>query len=355
MGNTTESESQAFRAFDTLTGRGLAANELSRGTRIQLLLAVRLAFAATAERGTQIPFILDEVLCSSDPVRFQAIAECVLAMVANGRQVLYFTCQPSDAVAWKEVADRLGITEARMIDLTDVRSGEHVEAKLLTKSAADEKKVPDPRDMSISEYVNALRVPVLDPTVGARAAHIAHFIEDTGTLHHLLSAGIESFGQLESLVSYGAADAYVDENTLSRIRVRACVLDAFAEAWQVGRGKPVSRDVLVTAGVSGSFIDRIADLARELNWDAKRLTQALHAKEDERAKGFRSDALEKVTENLTESGYLDPRVPLSEDELLTRVLAASNDFVKQGVVAASEIRGLCSKFWQLSVCREAGS
>ena len=353
LGGATESESPAFRAFDTVTNRGLAIDELSRGTRIQLLLAVRLAFASAAERGTQLPFILDEVLSSSDPVRFLAIAECVLSMVAEGRQVLYFTCQPSDAVAWQEIADRIGIEEARMIDLGDIRSGERVEAELLTKSAAEVKQVPDPGDMSLTEYVNVLRVPTLNPTLGARATHVAHLVENTEPLYQLLSAGIETCGQLESLVSYGGVDAYVKGGTLSRIRVQACVLDAFAEAWRIGRGKPVSREILAVAGVSDSFIDRVTDLARDLNWDAKRLTQTLQAREDERTKGFRSDALEKVTENLTESGHLDPRDPLSEEEVLTRVLAASNDYVKQGIVAASGVRELCARFWQLSIAKIA--
>jgi exonuclease SbcC len=354
LGGATESEPPAFRAFDTVGNRGLTIDELSRGTRIQLLLAVRLAFASKAERGTKLPFILDEVLSSSDPMRFRAIAECVLAMVGDGRQVLYFTCQPSDAIAWQEIAEKTGITDARMIDLTDVRSGERVEATLLAKSAAERKKVPDPGNMSVSEYVNALGVRALDPTAGARAAHIAHFVEDAKTLYQLLSGGIERFGQLESLVSFGAADAYVEENALSKMRVQACVLDAFAEAWRIGRGKPVSRDTLVAAGVSDSFIDRLTDLARDLNWGAKRLTQALQAREDERTKGFRSDALEKVTENLTESGHLDPRHPLSEEEVLTRVLAASNDYVKQGIVEAGVVRELCARFWRLSIAKIAG-
>ena len=34
-------------------------------------MTVRLAFAADAERGTALPFVLDEVLSSSDPVRFR--------------------------------------------------------------------------------------------------------------------------------------------------------------------------------------------------------------------------------------------------------------------------------------------
>ena len=349
LGNTTESGSPAFRALDTVTGRGLAANELSRGTRIQLLLAVRLAFASAAEHGIQLPFILDEVLSSSDPVRFRAIVECVLAMVDKGRQVLYFTCQPSDAVAWQEIAEKIGITDARRIDLTDVCVGERVAAEPLTKSAVEAKQVPEPEDMSLSEYVKTLGVPRFDPTVGVRAVHVAHLVEDTGEIHRLLSAGIERYGQLESLASYGTADAYVGGNVLSQMRARACVLNAFSEAWGIGRGELVSREVLIAAGISDSFIDRISALAHDLDWDAKRLVEALGAREDERTKGFRSDALERVTGKLTESGHLDTRDPLDEETVLTRVLAASNDFVKQGTVGASEVRELCSKLWRLSL------
>jgi len=68
-------------------------------------------------------------------------------------------------------------------------------------------------------------------------------------------------------------------------------------------------------------------------------------------KGFRSDALERMTEKLTESGHLDMNDPLDEEAILIRVLGACNDSVKQGVIAASEVRVQCSKFWKLSLRR----
>ncbi len=348
-GDATKSEPTTFRAYDTTTGRGLAADELSRGTRIQLLLAVRLAFALEAERGAQLPLILDEVLSHSDPTRYRAIAECVLTMVEKGRQVLYFTCQPSDAVAWQEMAEEIGIIGTCRIDLADVSSGECVTAEPLTKSTVDVEEVAEPGDMPLLEYVNTLGVPVLDPTVGARATHIAHLMEDAEELHRLLSAGIERYGQLESLASYGNTDAYVDSKVLSRMQARACIINSFSEAWRFGRGKPVSREVLLAAGVSGSFIDRITDLARELNWDAKKLVEVLHARNDEKTKGFRNDAIERITENLTESGHLDMNDPFSEEDILTRVLEGSSDLVKQGVISTAEVREYCLTLWYTSI------
>jgi hypothetical protein len=349
LGDPMESESPAFRAFDTVTGRGLALDELSRGTRMQLLLAARLAFALAAERGIQLPIILDEVLSSSDPARFRAVVECILAMVKEGeRQVLYFTCQPSDAVAWHEVAEEIGIADARKIDLDDVRAGERITAQPLTGSAIHAERLPSPGEMSLSEYAETVGVPRLDPSAGSRAAHVAHLVDDAEHLHRLLAAGIKMYGQLESLASYGKVDAYVREDVLARMRARASVLDAFANAWRIGRGRPVSRQVLLDAGVSESFIDKITDLACALDCDAKRLIEALRTKEDERTKGFRSSVLETLIGNLTDSGYLATENSLGKEDVLAHVLAASNDFVKQGTISADEVRSLCSELWHLT-------
>lgn len=352
LGEAEESEAASFRAFDTVAGRGLALNELSRGTRMQMLLATRLAFAIAAERGTGLPFILDEVLSSTDPVRFRAIIECILVMVKDGRQVLYLTCQPSDAIAWHAVAEQMGIVDAKKIDLAEITLGKNVTAEPLTGSAIQVQPLPEPGDIPLSEYFQVLGVPRLDPTAGARSAHIAHFVKDGQQLHRLLTAGIKTYGQLESLASYSRIDAYVSDSALRPMRARACVLDAFSEAWQVGQGKAVSREVLLSVGVSESFIDRITDLACELNWDAKLLVEKLRARDDERTKGFRNSVLEEMVENLTKSGHLDTTPPLQKEVMLTRVLAAANDYVKQGIIDAGEVKNLFSELWLLSATSE---
>jgi hypothetical protein len=338
----------AFRAVDTVTGRGHALQELSRGTRIQLLLAVRLAFAMAAERGTDLPLILDEVLSNSDPERFQAIIESVLEMVKNGRQVMYLTCQPSDAIAWEEMAAKLGVTKVSRNDLGDVRLGEGVASKLFSRSTIGAEQVPEPDSDSLDEYAKSLGVPRLDPRACASSAHVAHLVENAGQLYKLLTAGVQTYGQLDLLASFGGVSAYLPDKALERMRARACVLDAFSEAWKVGRGKPVSREILANAGVSESFSDRVTSLARDLEWDAKRLVQALSARKDERAKGFRSSVLEIVIENLQESGHLPTEDPLNKVVVLDRVLAAASEFVKCSVIAAEDVREMCSALWHLA-------
>jgi len=342
-----------FYARDTTTGRGLSLNQLSRGTRMQLLLALRLAFAAAAEGNTQLPFVLDEVLSSTDPVRFQAIAECLLALVREGRQVFYFTCQPGDAQAWHEVSKQAGIADAVRIDLAKVRDLEQLTSSLLDASTLEIEPVPEPDDMDLAAYSEVLGVPGLEPAAGAGGAHLAHVVRDPRQLCTLLRAGINTYGQLRSLVAHGNVDALIDAAALARVDARGQVLDAFADAWHVGRGRALSREVLAKAGVSDKFIDRVADLARDLDWDAKRLVEALELRGDERVRGFRKAAVEAVRESLMDSRHLDPAEPLDEQAVLARVLAAANEPIKSGALDVDEVRHLFSRFWGL--CGTASS
>jgi hypothetical protein len=341
--------SAEFRALDTSGGNGLALDELSRGTRMHLLLAVRLAFAAAAERGTRLPFILDEVLNSTDPIRYRAIAECLLELVRDGRQVFYLTCQPGDAAGWREIAEEMGITDTLRLDLADIRRLQQAASGPLDDSTVDRSPVPAPGDMTLSEYQMSLNVPGLDPAAGARANHVAYFLESPEQLYRLVRAGIETYGQLQSIGAHGNIDAYVPDDVLGRMEAMACILDAFSEARGIGRGRPVSREALIEAGVSKSFIDRVTQIAEDLNWDAKRLVEALDTGTDERAKRFHKKSLTSLEENLSERGYLDTRETLDKETAYNRVLAAGNDFVKRGAIDTAEVREQFIRFWGLCV------
>jgi len=257
-----------------------------------------------------------------------------------------------DANAWQIEADEMGIDEVRILDLADVQRAQRAPAARLPDWTMRITRVPPPEGKTLTEYAEALGAPALNPAAGANAAHLAHLVEDAEQLHRLMEAGIETYGQLASMASHGAVDAYIPDGALARARARACVLDAFAEARGIGRGRPVTREVLLAAGVSERYIDAVTDMARERDADAKRLIQALRAREDERAKGFRQRVLDSLAEGLTESGYLDPREPLDEDAVRQRVLAAANEVIKDGTLDAAEVRELFERLWELCGGRE---
>ncbi|MCA9230333.1 MAG: AAA family ATPase [Planctomycetales bacterium] len=74
-------------------GESLSVNLLSRGTREQLFLSVRLALVANfARRGVRLPMVLDDVLVNFDIVRAQRAAEVLCEFAAGGHQLLVFTC-----------------------------------------------------------------------------------------------------------------------------------------------------------------------------------------------------------------------------------------------------------------------
>ena len=94
-----------FGAFDQAMGERRQIGELSTATRIQLLLALRLAWIEETERdGPGLPVFLDEVLATTDPERYRAVVEAVQEIVAGGRQVIYLSSQPADAQAWQRFA-----------------------------------------------------------------------------------------------------------------------------------------------------------------------------------------------------------------------------------------------------------
>jgi len=82
----------ALRVDDS-RGRSLPVESLSRGTREQLFLGLRLALAACyARRGAPMALVLDDVLVNFDSARARAAAAVLDDFAAAGHQMLVFTC-----------------------------------------------------------------------------------------------------------------------------------------------------------------------------------------------------------------------------------------------------------------------
>jgi uncharacterized protein YhaN len=74
-------------------GNSFPVQSLSRATREQLMLAVRLAVVLElARQGTSLPVILDDVLVNFDEVRARAAVDLLIELGEQGQQVLFFTC-----------------------------------------------------------------------------------------------------------------------------------------------------------------------------------------------------------------------------------------------------------------------
>ncbi|MBL8816918.1 MAG: DUF4332 domain-containing protein [Planctomyces sp.] len=74
--------------------RTLTISQLSRGTRHQVALAMRLALIQLRnETAEHVPLILDDVFITSDDSRAEAAVQVLTEVAERGQQIVFFTCQ----------------------------------------------------------------------------------------------------------------------------------------------------------------------------------------------------------------------------------------------------------------------
>jgi hypothetical protein len=263
--------------------------------------------------------ILDETLANTDDLRADVIIESLIELAKNGRQIFYFTAQGDEVAKWQSALEETADVEWTTIDLAEVRDLDRaVQTPDLDRIENFTPNPPDPTDHTHESYGEALDIDSFNPYNGVGSAHLWYLVEDVEVLHNLLELGIERWGQLQNLLERGREEFIpTDAETLERIRQNGAGLEAFVQAWKIGRGDPVDRSVLEASGaVSDTFIDRVADLADDLGGDAERLVEALYTKEVDR---FRQNKAEELEEYLREHGYLVTRDPLTHSEIQIRV------------------------------------
>jgi len=91
-------------------------DQMSRATRMQLLMSIRLAFAFHNST-VRLPIFLDETLVNADPERFHAIAKVLIDLATDGWQVFYLTSNSEDKTKWISM-----YPEVNLIDLAKIRS-----------------------------------------------------------------------------------------------------------------------------------------------------------------------------------------------------------------------------------------
>lgn len=326
-----------FRAIDTTTGRGHGLDELSSATRLQLLMAVRVAFVEEMEQGPRLPLILDETLGNSDEVRAQAIISATIEICRLGRQVFYFTAQTDEVAKWKAILESRNDVPYQIHDLAEIRQLAGYQRSPLPDPTPVTAEIPAPNGTDRHTYGQLINAPGINWRDGAIGeVHLWHLVTDLDVLHQLLNRGITTWGQYRSLATYaGVEDLPGGRTAFACAEARAQVLDAAIQACRVGRGRPVDRAVLEESGaITDRFIDRVSDLANHVGGDAKTLVQRLGNGAVPR---FRDAALTSLTEYLVEHGYLDEDEPLSEDEIRMRALAAGNAAINASLVTPDEI------------------
>jgi len=348
--NVSSRDDASFVAVDVKSGEGLSPDKLSDGTRAQLILAARLAFAEEAEQDANLPLFLDEALDHSDPDRFHAIARSLARMVADdARQVFYFSNDPTDVERFQAAFDEEGCDQIRSIDLAAIRGQVARVDGPQALRVAPLTPVPNPAGESAESYGDAISVAALDPRLGAFANPLYYVLRDTlPVLHEFLEARIETVGQCQSVLESGVpfADKVVAGSEVgARLKARIALFETFCLAWREGRGKSVGRAEIEESGaVSDTYLDAVAQFAAEIGGDAERLIAALRERSDPRFKGYRGTSADDLERFFIESGHLDESPILGESEIIERAI---------GTPAASQVSvktaaKLLHEWWSLS-------
>jgi DNA repair exonuclease SbcCD ATPase subunit len=362
-----------FRAYDNTLSRGQELEELSTGTRIQLLLSVRLAYIEQQEEGLKLPVLADELLANCDDTRAAAIIEALIAISKEGRQVFYFTAQADEVAKWKYYLEKEQV-EHRVFELnggsgavedvdsdaalggdeddqgspdhrgatgksrpesendsahgSDSAVGEteaHKDSMLATRGPKREpvkffQEVPEPGSMSHEAYGRAIGAERFDPLIQqAEQIHLWYILEDTTVLFECMRRNIRSWGQLNSFVEHGGSIPGLTDSMLSRLKLNLRLLKAFIAHYRQGRPRPIDIVVLESSGaVSPTFIDAVNTLLETLGDDPVALIDALKNKE---VPGFRENKINELEEYLTAEGFISLQERLDTDEIIRRLHA----------------------------------
>jgi ABC-type Mn2+/Zn2+ transport system ATPase subunit len=321
-----EAKAPRLFAIELRSGEGRELDELSDGTRAQLLLAARIAFAEEVEQGGALPLFLDEALDQSDPARFEAIVRSLGRIaIDQNRQIFYLTSDPIDVDRIGHALAEENCEIAAAIDLRLIRTKAASVSGLHALHVGPRPTVPAPGGLSAEEYGLALGVPQLAPAMGYEQQHFFYVLsDDLNILHDFLVNGIERIGQWKTVSGTTLADKLGSGSISSQeIAFRADLLEHFCELWKQGKGQPLNREALENSRtLSNRFLDDVVVIADELDGDPERLLSALGASKDPRLKGFRRSSFEGLERYLRENGYLDDDPVLSESELRLRALAS---------------------------------
>ncbi|HEX4414313.1 MAG TPA: AAA family ATPase [Lacipirellulaceae bacterium] len=139
---------------DNAEGQSLSVQVLSRGTREQLFVSLRLALvAAYARRGIHLPMVLDDVFVNYDAGRTRTACDVLKKFAKDGHQLLVFTCHEH---VWQMFKD-INVDTRRIPN----RHGELVEEQ---PEALQPEPVPEPiSEPAVAVIEHKPEPPALEP------------------------------------------------------------------------------------------------------------------------------------------------------------------------------------------------
>lgn len=307
-----------FRALDNVLNHVQNLTEISTGTRVQLLLAIRLAYIESQENTVKLPLLADELLANSDDERSEAIIRSLIEISRN-RQLFYFTAQADEVEKWKHYMQTNPELESEIIQLGN-KIIEYDKTTPAIKPIILAQEVCSPAGFDHESYGNQIEVPAFDILEqGVSEIHLWYLIEDTNLLYTCLKQGLYQWGQLNSFLENAGRISGLDDNLWKSLKSKILVFDRFKEMYSLGRSRKINREILVQSGaVTDVYLDKMSELLHTTNYDAKIFLDALDAGA---IKGFRANKKEELRTYLLENNYISTASPYDEEDIRIKISA----------------------------------
>ncbi|MDL2222337.1 AAA family ATPase, partial [Parabacteroides sp. OttesenSCG-928-N08] len=310
-----EGENNSFKALETKTQRELNIHEISTGTRIQLLLATRLAYIREQEKGeTRFPILIDELLANSDDLRSEAMIHTLLE-ISKERQLFYFTAQVDEVAKWEKALESTAEIEKKIYRLGEIDLShptlptERLQIELYPQ-------LPSCEGADHARYGQLLQVPPFDLIEQAVSElHLWYLVDDVAQIYTLLRHRTDRWGQLSAAKNRMMKIADITDSQWEVMEQKVALLTELVSLYRIGRAKKLTAEELYESDLFNRNFEEALALLKECDYRSDRFLEL----SVDRLHRFGEGKRTKLKEYLIQQGKLDDRLPLTEEELLQRL------------------------------------
>ena len=316
-------------------------SELSDATRVQLLLAARLASLEQAENDScPVPLFLDEVLSTTDRQRFRAIGSCLMELSREGRQIFYATADQVEADLWSSLWSEEGCPPPQIVDLGDVHEADRWEPEI-SAAPPPPPTVPSPAGKDAKSYALELGIPrprFFEPYSAWSLLYLLH--DQLEGLADCIRAGITTVGRWQAVRTNGNV-VPIAEELAQQVDGRSELLNTTLDLIHTGRGRPITWECIKESGaITPAFKEPVRELLLE-NSDhpMEFISQVANIPR------FRSVSLEKLEGHLLASGHLSDVEPLDLEQVTSRTQSRLSRRIADSHLSLGEVSRFVEWVW----------
>ncbi|MCF7791632.1 MAG: AAA family ATPase [Victivallales bacterium] len=300
-----------FTVIDNDRNSALHLNQLSDGTKIQLFLAVRIAFIKSVEtRYTTLPIFFDEALSVTDSRRFSEIASTLFKISReNNRQIFYLTSDYNDVLKFQKACSDSDRNLLNVINLGKLRqlAMKNENYKL---PEPEEEGVPHPANCGydVEKYSKLLKIPEFNPYKTVTSNHLFHILRDKPKILFKILSELKVYtvGQLLYLLENNetACNKLLTSKIVELLKLRHFIMKNYQREWLKGRTKPVFPGIFNSLLGNSKFLSPIRDILAEINYDTDKFLYIINNNTDKRLKGFMQVKKTEIVDFLKNEGYV---------------------------------------------------